>query len=102
TGSFDLSLSGRGSKVIDNVASASGNVSFSLTDGAIDGFNLGRTLCAVYNASQKLPSPAQAPASTQYQAIRGTARVAAGVAESQDLLARASFMDVTGRGRLHL
>lgn len=101
-GDFDLNLTGRGKKVMDNVKSASGNVKFSLTNGAIDGFNLGRTLCAVYNASQKLPAPAAQPKLTRYQVVSGTAAVADGVASSSDLLARAAFMDVKGKGNLKL
>ncbi len=101
-GDFDLALSGHGTKIIDNVRSADGKVSFALKNGAIDGFNLGRTLCAVYNASQKLPGPAAQPAVTRYELVSGTAEVANGVASSSDLLARASFMDVKGRGKLKL
>jgi AsmA protein len=101
-GDFDLDLSGRGATVIANVESANGNVTFSMRDGAIDGFNLGRALCVVYNATQRLPAPAEQPALTQYQQIRGTANVRNGVASSSDLLARASFLDLTGAGRLTL
>jgi uncharacterized protein involved in outer membrane biogenesis len=102
TGSFDLKLAGHGRKVIDNVNSAAGTLSFTLADGSIEGFNLGRSLCAVYNATQKLPAPAQAPKATRYQTIQGTAQVENGVAHSDELLARSSFMDVTGRGDLEL
>lgn len=102
TGSFDLSLTGQGAKVIDNVRTAAGNVSFALEKGAIDGFNLGRTLCAVYNSTQKIAQPARADAVTAFEAIRGTATVTNGVARSDDLLARTSFMDVTGKGSLGL
>ncbi|HEX5418556.1 MAG TPA: AsmA-like C-terminal region-containing protein, partial [Gammaproteobacteria bacterium] len=101
-GDFDLQLSGQGAKVIDNVRSASGKVKFSLENGAIDGFNLGRTLCAVYNVTQKLPAPADQPKLTPYRLVSGTATVSNGVASSSDLLARASFMDVSGSGRLKL
>src|SRR5690606_16433646 len=77
-------------------------VVFSLEDGAIEGFNLGRTLCAVYNSLQKVPGPANQPKVTRYQVISGTADVTNGVAASKDLLARAAFMDVTGNGKLEL
>jgi AsmA protein len=99
---FDLDLSGHGKTVTDNVRSAAGRVSFLLRNGAIDGFNLGRTLCAAYNLTQKLPPPPDRPQTTSYGLIRGTAEVTDGVATSSDLLARTSFMDVTGRGRLDL
>jgi uncharacterized protein involved in outer membrane biogenesis len=101
-GDFDLSLSGRGATVIDNVKTAGGRVAFSMKDGAIAGFNLGRSLCSVYNSLQKVPGPADRPKVTSYEVISGTADVANGVASSKDLLARASFMDVTGKGQLDL
>ena len=87
---------------MDNVKTAAGNVSFALENGAIDGFNLGRTLCAVYNSTQKVAQPAKADDVTAFQTIRGTAKVTNGVAQSNDLLARTSFMDVTGKGNLGL
>ncbi|HEU4617278.1 MAG TPA: AsmA family protein [Gammaproteobacteria bacterium] len=101
-GDFDLRLAGKGATVIENVKTAGGHVTFSMKDGAIEGFNLGRTLCAVYNSTQKQPAPADQPKVTRYQVVSGAADVANGVASSSDLLARASFMDVTGKGRLEL
>lgn len=102
TGSFDLALAGTGRKVIDNVGTANGNVSFELADGAIQGFNLGRTLCAAYNLTQRAPAPPEQPKVTPYQGIKGTASVANGQASSHDLLARTSFMDINGAGTLAL
>ncbi|HEX6995914.1 MAG TPA: AsmA family protein [Gammaproteobacteria bacterium] len=102
TGDFDLDLAGTGRTVLDNVASANGRVTFSMRDGAIEGFNLGRALCVVYNAARRLPAPAQQPSRTEYVLIGGTATVQDGVATSNDLLARASFMDLTGAGHLAL
>jgi len=103
TATLDLALSGRGATVTDNLHSASGTMSFALRDGVVDGFNLGGTLCSVFNQVQKLPAPdSDVPKQTQYQLIQGTATVADGIASSSDLLARNSFMDTTGRGRLAL
>jgi AsmA protein len=102
TGSFDLNLAGRGRTVIQNVQSAGGNVSFDMANGAIKGFNLGRTLCAAYNATQRAPAPPEQPALTAYEGIKGSAVVASGVATSNDLLARTSFMDINGAGTLGL
>jgi AsmA protein len=102
TGSFDLNLAGRGRTVVENVQTAGGNVNFDMTSGAIKGFNLGRTLCAAYNATQGAPSPPDEPALTAYEAIKGSAVVAAGTATSTDLLARTSFMDINGAGTLAL
>ncbi len=102
TGSFDLNLAGRGRTVIENVRTAGGNVSFDMTSGAIKGFNLGRTLCATYNATQGAPAPPDLPAVTAYDGIKGSAVVSAGTAASTDLLARTSFMDINGAGTLGL
>lgn len=102
TGSFDIRLTGRGPTVTDTVRSAAGTMSFALRDGVISGFNLGRTLCQVYNASASLPAPPRLPEETSYQLIQGMANVTDGVAAMPDLLARAPFMDITGRGRLEL
>ncbi len=102
TGSFDLNLAGKGRTVIENVRTAGGNVNFEMASGAIKGFNLGRTLCAAYNVTQRAPAPPEQPALTAYEGIRGSAVVAAGTATSNDLLARTSFMDINGAGTLGL
>jgi AsmA protein len=102
TGSFDLNLAGRGRTVIENVRTAGGNVNFDMASGAIKGFNLGRTLCAAYNATQSAPAPPEQPALTEYEGIKGSAMVSAGTATSNDLLARTSFMDISGAGTLGL
>jgi AsmA protein len=102
TGSFDLNLAGKGRTIIENVQTAGGNVSFDMLAGAIKGFNLGRTLCAAYNVTQREPGPPQLPAVTEYEAIKGSAVVTAGTATSNDLLARTSFMDINGAGSLRL
>ncbi len=102
TGSFDLNLAGKGRTIIENVETAGGNVSFDMLDGAIKGFNLGRTLCSAYNVTQRAPAPPELPAVTPYEAIKGSAVVTAGTATSNDLLARTSFMDLSGAGTLAL
>jgi AsmA protein len=103
TGRFDLSLAGRGRTVIENVATAAGNVGFEMANGAIKGFDLGRAICAAWNVTQRAPGPAGPdPKVTAYQAIKGTAVVSAGSARSSDLLARTSFMDLAGEGTLGL
>jgi len=102
TGSFDLNLAGKGRTVIQNVQSAGGNVTFDMSNGAIKGFNLGRTLCAAYNVTQRAAAPPELEAVTAYEGIKGSAVVTAGTASSNDLLARTSFMDINGNGTLGL
>jgi AsmA protein len=101
-GSFDIELAGRGRKIIDNVGTSAGNVGFALRDGTIKGFNLGRSLCAAWNLKERAAAPPERPAETRYEIIQGTAAVQGGVATSRDLLARTSFMDITGGGTLGL
>lgn len=102
TGSFDLNLAGKGRTILENVQTAGGNVNFDMVGGAIKGFNLGRTLCSLYNVTQRAPAPPELPAVTEYEAIKGSAVVTAGTATSNDLLARTSFMDINGAGTLEL
>jgi AsmA protein len=102
TGSFDLNLAGKGRTVIQNVETAAGTVEFEMGNGAIKGFNLGRTLCAAYNVTQRAPAPPEQPVLTAYEFIHGTSVVANGTATSNDLLARTSFMDINGNGTLGL
>ena len=103
SGNFELDLAGNGRTVIQNVQSAAGKVNFAIRDGAVKGFNLGRTLCAAYNATQSAPPPrGEQPNATQYKVIQGTATVTAGTASSTDLIASTSFMDIMGHGTLGL
>ncbi len=103
TGSFDLSLIGSGETVTENLQSAEGNLSFALRDGTLDGFNLGRSICAAFNAVDGYPPPDDSvPDRTNYELIQGAATVSEGIAQSDELLARTAFMDITGSGRLGL
>jgi AsmA protein len=102
TGSFDLKLEGTGRTIAENAQTAAGDVRFDMTNGAIRGFNLGYTLCRLYNVTQRAPAPPAQPATTPFQMIKGSAVVRGGTAVSDDLLARTSFMDISGNGTLKL
>jgi AsmA protein len=102
TGSFDLDLTGTGGTVTETLQTAAGTMSFALNAGAIDGFNLGRTLCAAYNLRERLPQPAAAPAATEFQLIRASADVRNGIATTRDLLGQTAFLDLTGSGGMNL
>ena len=103
TGSFDLSLKGSGETVTDNLQSAGGNLSFALRDGTLEGFNLGRSICAAFNTVDGYPPPDDSvPDRTDYELIQGAATVSEGIAQSDELLVRTAFMDITGSGRLAL
>jgi AsmA protein len=103
SGSFDLKLAGTGAQLSTVLDGSAGQVSFSLRDGMLRGFDLGRTLCSAYNATQKLPRPAAAAVPiTRYQLLRGSADVNEGIASTQDLEATTAFMTVSGRGQSDL
>jgi len=103
TGSFDLSLAGSGAALAAVLDSSEGRVSFAVRDGELRGFDLGRTLCSAYNATQKLPRPpAAATPVTRYQLLRGSAEVNEGIARTEDLEASTAFLAVSGRGQSDL
>jgi AsmA protein len=102
TGNFVLNLAGTGRTIIENVETATGDVGFNMTNGAIKGFNLGSALCRAYNFTQRAPAPPEQPAETPYIEIKCSAAVMGGTATSGDLLARTSFMDINGTGTLQL
>ena len=103
SGSFDLSLKGSGETVTENLRNAEGNLSFALRDGTLEGFNLGRSICAAFNAIDALPPPDDSvPDRTNYELIQGAATVSEGIAHSDELLVRTAFMDIAGAGRLGL
>lgn len=102
TGNFDLNLTGMGATVTETLHTAAGTMSFALTDGAIIGFNVGRTICAAYNLREGLPQPGRAADETSFQLIRAAADVSDGIASSSEMLARTSYMDISGSGRMNL
>ncbi len=96
-------MKGSGETVTENLQSAEGNLSFALRDGTLEGFNLGRSICAAFNAVDGYPPPDDSvPDRTNYELIQGAATVSEGIAQSDELLARTAFMDITGSGRLGL
>ena len=103
TGTFDLDLSGTGESLNDALATAAGNVDFSLRDGVIQGFNLNHTLCDVFNRLNNHPRPAPTDEQfTHFGLLRGTAQVSDGIARTYDLIADAPSLQVTGNGQLDL
>jgi AsmA protein len=102
TGNFDLDLTGMGRTVTENLQTAAGTMGFALTNGAVAGFNLERTLCSVFNRQAGLPAPAAAPERTAYNFIRAAADVSEGIATSRELTAESPALRITGSGRLTL
>jgi AsmA protein len=103
TGTFDLDLSGMGESLNDALATASGNVDFSLRDGVIQGFNLNHTLCDVFNRLNNHPRPSPTDEQfSHFDLLRGTAQVSDGIARTYDLIANAPSLQATGNGQLDL
>jgi len=102
-GSFNLELTGKGNSYKKNLRSSDGSIGFSLNDGALNGFDLGYTLCSAYNTLSGLPKPkAKDTKKTQFKSITGTSVVTNGVSNTNDLLGTTGFMKVTGKGNLNL
>jgi AsmA protein len=102
-GSFDLQLAGTGSSYKKNLRSSDGTIAFTLKDGALNGFDLGYTLCSAYNVIAQQPKPkAKDTKKTRFESISGTSVVKDGVSSTNDLLGTTSFMKVTGKGNLNL
>jgi len=102
TGSFDIDLRGNGPTITDNLRGASGTMGFELTKGAIEGFNVDKTLCRAFNRARGNEAPKDQPDRTQFEYIRGTAEVKDGIAASSDLIAVAGSAEVRGTGTLAL
>jgi AsmA protein len=102
TGNFDIDLSGRGPTVTDNLRSASGTMGFELLNGAIEGFNVDKSLCRAFNSARGNPTPGDEPDRSNYEFIRGTAMVTDGIAASNDLVASIGSTEVRGSGTLAL
>ena len=102
TGSFDIDLTGRGPTVTDNLRSAAGTMGFELLDGAIEGFNVDKSLCRAFNNVRGNPAPRDEPDRSGYEYIRGSATVTDGIATSNDLVASIGSAEIRGSGTLAL
>ncbi len=103
TGNFDLTLAGTGNALSSVLDTAQGRVSFSVSEGLLRGFDLGRAMCSAFNEIQRLQRPpASAEPVTRYTLMRGSANVVEGIAQTDDLEATTSFLQVSGRGQSDL
>jgi AsmA protein len=102
TGSIELDLAGTGDTIGDAMQTAAGTMSIALRNGRIDGFNLERTLCAAFNAADRLPAPPSVPELTAYTEIGAAASVSNGIASTSNLSASTGKVAVTGSGTMRL
>ena len=59
TGNFDLTLAGTGNALSSVLDTAQGRVSFSVREGLLRGFDLGRAMCSAFNSTQRLQRPSR-------------------------------------------
>lgn len=102
TASFDLDLTGTGETVTESMSTAAGMLGFAIRNGSIDGFNLEKTLCRVFNRADGLPAPTDAPDRTNFSVIRAAGTVSDGIVSSRELVMTTQALEISGSGRLTL
>jgi AsmA protein len=101
-GDLDLELTGTGDTIGTAMQTAAGTMALTLTNGVLEGVNAGRSVCAAINSLNGQPAPANAPNTTAFNQIRGTATVADGIASTSDILVITDYMQLTGRSNMQL
>lgn len=104
SGSLDLSSTGRahGRFVLFLRRTLKGRLSFTLRNGAIQGANVADNIAHAWAASRGQPSPAPAPAYTDFTELRGSGNVLGGVLNNRDFTALLPGLNVSGAGKLDL
>jgi len=102
-GRFFIDVNGAGQTVGAIKKSLGGKLNFAFTDGAVNGFNLGRMLRegAAKLKGQTLP-PEQAEQKTDFSELTGSAVIKKGVLNNQDLSAKSPLIRVTGKGTVNI
>jgi hypothetical protein len=104
TANIALELTGKGQTRDALVSSLTGQSSFDLRDGTIEGVDMVRTICE-YLAGAGVVSQASSDgtgASTKFSRMSGTADIRQGVAENRDLRVESPFISVAGAGTANL
>lgn len=99
----NFKLSGRGKTLGAIRETLEGNLSFALSDGALEGQDIWyqiRRARALFKKTE-LPAPPTNPR-TEFSDVSGTGVVAKGIINNQDFKATIPFMQLTGRGALNL
>jgi AsmA protein len=83
--------------------SLAGKLSFAFTEGTVKGFNLGRKLreAVAKLKGQTLPEDSE-PNETDFSLLKGSAVIAQGVLDNQDLSAMSPLFRVTGKGQVDI
>lgn len=105
TGKVTADLTSSGASVGALRSNLAGSVALSLRDGAIKGINLARTLRqakAALSLKQDAVARANTTEKTDFSALTASARIAGGVAQSDDLDVKSPFLRIGGAGRFDI
>lgn len=103
TGDVHVRLTGRGRTLGEIRKTLTGDVSFSLKDGAIDGVNLWAAIRTARALLKHESPPAYTgPPRTEFTELSGTGKIRNGVLDNRDLLLELPFLRITGAGKLDL
>jgi AsmA protein len=103
TGRFFINVNGSGQSVDAIKRSLGGKLNFAFTDGAVNGFNLGRMLreATAKLKGQRLP-PDQEAEKTDFSELSGSAVISNGVLDNRDLNAKSPLFRITGSGTVDI
>ncbi len=103
TANVKATLTMAGQTIDDFKKTTNGDVSFDFTDGAIKGFNLVTAIRQAKDALKGKPvENSIAPQQTDFAILSGTAKIANGVVNNQDLIAKSPLFRITGKGTVDL
>jgi AsmA protein len=105
TGHVAADLHSSGASVAALRSNLAGTAALQLRDGAIKGFNLARSMRqakAALSLKQDAVTQARATEKTDFSEMSASARIAAGVAQSDDLQLKSPFLRLGGEGRFDI
>ncbi len=103
TGRFDARLDTRGNSVDAFKAALNGKLGLRFENGAVNGFNLARTIREAKARFKGKPLPPDdRPLKTDFSEISATAVVKKGILDNRDFLAKSPYLRVTGKGQVNL
>jgi len=102
-GSVNLKATARGAALDAVMQTLSGQFDANLSDGALEGFDLGYELAAAQALiKHQAAPPRNAPARTPFDAFKMSAQISNGVARTSDLIIGSAVLRMTGQGSVNL
>ena len=103
SGSLNLDLNSRGGTVNQIKRTLSGNLDFEFRDGAVKGFNLAKMIRETRaKLSGEAVAIANEPQQTDFSELTGSATIANGLVNNQQLLAKSPYLRINGAGKANL